>query len=54
MATLRALLEMMEGKERMVQLLNAYIDGPGLTVVIGSEHAAPDLQRVQPDRLHGR
>jgi len=44
-ATLRALLEMMEGKERMVQLLNAYIDGPGLTVVIGSEHAAPDLQR---------
>ena len=44
-ATLRARLEMMEGKERMVQLLNAYIDGPGLTVVIGSEHAAPDLQR---------
>jgi heat-inducible transcriptional repressor len=44
-ATLRALLDMMEGKERMVQLLNAYIDGPGLTVVIGTEHAAPDLQR---------
>src|SRR5688500_12021243 len=45
MATLRKLLDMMEEKERMVQLLNAYIDGPGLTVVIGTEHAAPDLQR---------
>jgi heat-inducible transcriptional repressor len=44
MTTLRALLDMMEEKERMVDLLNAYIDGPGLTVVIGTEHAAPDLQ----------
>lgn len=43
LATLRALLEMMEEKERMVHLLNQYIDGPGLTVVIGTEHAAPDL-----------
>ena len=43
-ATLRALLEMMEQKERMVRLLNQYIDGPGLTVVIGTEHAAPDLR----------
>ena len=43
-ATLRALLEMMEEKERMVHLLNQYIDGPGLTVVIGAEHAAPDLR----------
>jgi heat-inducible transcriptional repressor len=45
MTTLRALLDMMEEKERMVRLLNEYIDGPGLTVVIGTEHAAPDLQR---------
>jgi len=45
METLRKLLDMMEEKERLVQLLNAYIDGPGFTVVIGSEHAAPDLQR---------
>jgi heat-inducible transcriptional repressor len=45
LATLRKLLDMMEEKERMVQLLNAYIDGPGLTVVIGTEHAAPDLHR---------
>jgi heat-inducible transcriptional repressor len=42
--TLRALLEMMEEKERLVRLLNKYIDGPGLTVVIGAEHAAPDLR----------
>jgi heat-inducible transcriptional repressor len=44
LATLRALLEMMEEKERMVRLLNKYIDGPGLTVVIGTEHASPDLR----------
>jgi heat-inducible transcriptional repressor len=42
--TLRALIEMMEEKERLVRLLNQYIDGPGLTVVIGAEHAAPDLR----------
>ena len=42
--TLRALLEMMEEKERMVHLLNQYIDGPGLTVVIGAEHAEPGLR----------
>jgi heat-inducible transcriptional repressor len=42
--TLRAILEMMEEKERMVRLLNQYIDGPGLTVVIGTEHSAPDLR----------
>jgi heat-inducible transcriptional repressor len=44
LATLRALFEMMEEKERMVHLLNQYIDGPGLTVVIGEEHAAPGLK----------
>jgi heat-inducible transcriptional repressor len=43
-ATLRSLLEMMEEKERLVRLLNEYIDGPGLTVVIGAEHSAPDLR----------
>jgi heat-inducible transcriptional repressor len=42
--TLRALLEMMEEKERLVHLLNQYIDGPGLVVVIGAEHASPDLR----------
>lgn len=44
MTTLRALLEMMEEKSRMVHLLNQYIDGPGLTVVIGGEHASPELR----------
>jgi len=43
-ATLRALLEMMEEKERLVRLLTQYIDGPGLTVVIGGEHTSPDLR----------
>jgi heat-inducible transcriptional repressor len=42
--TLRAVLEMMEEKERLIRLLNQYIDGPGLTVVIGTEHVAPDLR----------
>lgn len=44
LATLRALLEMLEQKERMVHLLSQYIDGPGLTIVIGAEHATPDLR----------
>jgi heat-inducible transcriptional repressor len=44
LSTLRALLDMMEEKERMVHLLNEYIDGPGLTIVIGTEHAAPHLK----------
>lgn len=44
LGTLRALLEMMEEKERLVHLLNQYIDGPGLTIVIGAEHSAPDLR----------
>src|SRR5258705_129764 len=41
---LRAVLEMMEEKERMLRLLNQYIDGPGITVVIGGEHLSPDLR----------
>lgn len=44
LATLRALFEMMEEKERMIHLLNQYIEGPGLTVVIGAEHSSPDLR----------
>ncbi len=42
--TLRSLLRMMEEKERMLRLLNQYIDESGLTVVIGGEHASPDLR----------
>ena len=44
LSMLRALFEMMEEKERMVLLLNQYIDGPGLTVVIGAEHTSPHLR----------
>jgi heat-inducible transcriptional repressor len=41
--TLHALLHMIEEKQRLVRLLNEYIDGPGLTVVIGAEHPDPNL-----------
>jgi heat-inducible transcriptional repressor len=43
-ATLQTLLAMIEEKQRLVQLLGQYIDGPGLTVVIGAEHPDPDLR----------
>jgi heat-inducible transcriptional repressor len=42
--TLQVLLEMIEEKQRLVLLLNEYIDGPGLTVVIGAEHPDPSLR----------
>jgi len=42
--TLRALFRMIEEKSRLVKLLTEYIEGPGLTIVIGTEHAVPDLQ----------
>ena len=44
LATLRALFAMIEEKHRLVRLLNQYLDGPGLTIVIGTEHTATDLQ----------
>ncbi|HXE80948.1 MAG TPA: heat-inducible transcriptional repressor HrcA [Vicinamibacterales bacterium] len=40
---LRALLELMEEKQRLIRLLTEYLDGPGLTVVIGAEHSDPNL-----------
>ena len=43
--TLRALLQMIEEKARLVRLLDDYIGGDGLTVVIGSEHPSSELQR---------
>ena len=46
MTALRALLAMIEEKHRLVQLLNRYIDGPGLTVVIGAEHTTPAFQSL--------
>lgn len=42
--TLRTLLRMIEEKTRLVQLLDDYMGTAGLTVVIGSEHHAADLQ----------
>lgn len=44
LSTLRALLAMIERKDLLVRLLNEYIDGPDLTVVIGTEHASSELQ----------
>jgi len=43
LATLRKLLRMVEEKQRLVKLLDAYLDAPGLAVVIGAEHPDPDL-----------
>jgi heat-inducible transcriptional repressor len=43
--TLRTLLRMIEEKTRLIELLDGYISGNGLTIVIGSEHHMPDLQR---------
>ena len=42
--TLQALLNMIEEKQKLLQILNEYIDGPGLTVVIGAEHLDPSLR----------
>lgn len=44
LSTLRTLLKMIEEKTRLVQLLDEYMSGAGLTIVIGSEHHTPDLQ----------
>lgn len=44
--TLRALLVMIEEKDRLVRLLTAYMEESGLMIVIGSEHASPDLQSL--------
>jgi heat-inducible transcriptional repressor len=41
--TLRALLRMIEEKNRLIELLTRYLDTAGLTVVIGSEHGQHDL-----------
>jgi heat-inducible transcriptional repressor len=42
--TMHALVQMIEEKQRLVRLLNEYIDGTGLTVVIGAEHLEPSLR----------
>jgi heat-inducible transcriptional repressor len=42
--TLRTLLRMIEEKTRLVRLLDDYMATDGLTVVIGTEHHAADMQ----------
>src|SRR3954447_5685291 len=42
--TLQTLLQMIEEKRKLLELLNEYIDGPGLTVVIGAEPLDPSLR----------
>ena len=44
LATLRALLALIERKDLLVRLLHEYIEGPGLTVVIGTEHISPEMR----------
>jgi len=44
LGTMQALLQMIEEKQRLVRLLNEYMDGPGLLVVIGDEHPDPNLR----------
>ena len=44
MSTLQTLVQLIEEKQRLVNLLNEYIDGPGMTVVIGAEHQDPNLR----------
>jgi heat-inducible transcriptional repressor len=45
LSALGTLVRMIEEKHRLVRLLTGYIDGPGLTVVIGSEHPDPTLRQ---------
>jgi heat-inducible transcriptional repressor len=42
--TMQTLLTMIEEKQRLVRLLNEYIEGIGVTVVIGAEHPDPNLR----------
>jgi heat-inducible transcriptional repressor len=44
LTALSLLVRMIEDKDRLVRLLSEYMDGPGLTVVIGAEHSEPGLQ----------
>lgn len=41
---LRTLFRMLEEKHRLVQLLSQYLESPGLTIVIGTEHGTPELE----------
>ena len=45
LSALGTLVRMIEEKHRLIRLLTEYIDGPGLTIVIGSEHQDPTLRQ---------
>jgi heat-inducible transcriptional repressor len=45
LTALSRLVRMIEEKHRLVRLLTQYIEGPGLMVVIGAEHADPNLRQ---------
>jgi heat-inducible transcriptional repressor len=45
LSALGTLVRMIEEKHRLVRLLTEYIDGAGLTVVIGNEHQEPTLRQ---------
>jgi heat-inducible transcriptional repressor len=45
LSALGTLVRMIEEKHRLVRLLTGYIDGPGLMIVIGSEHPDPMLRQ---------
>jgi heat-inducible transcriptional repressor len=44
LSRMKSLVHMIEEKSRLVQLIDACMDGNGLTVFIGTEHQDPDLQ----------
>ncbi len=44
LSTMHVLFHLIEEKRRLVGILNAYIDGSGLTVVIGAEHLDPSMR----------
>jgi heat-inducible transcriptional repressor len=44
LSRMKALVQMIEEKSRLVRLIDACMDGNGLTVFIGTEHQDPDLQ----------
>lgn len=44
LAPLQTLLQMIEEKQKLLQILDEYIDGHGLSVVIGAEHLEPGLR----------
>ena len=46
MSSLSTLFEMIEEKDRLVRLLNRYIDDPGMIVIIGAEHRTENLKNL--------